>query len=293
MLMRNFSLFLFLILCFSSDALCQHSFWILPDKGLLIGSCNLSKFTVIDTARMEVAYEYYTDGADSLSYEIALLQVGENYTKFYGRNRLHADSVFTAIYGDHSISADMRSKAQPKYLLPYEIIRDRTQHKLRNIHRLAFRHDRVQQYFEPVPRLDWKILDQRRVIAGYPCYCAETCFGGRLWRAWFTPEIPVDAGPWKLTGLPGLILEAMDSTGDYRLKFRSLTTASEPVVQYLYNTATVDKKRWMRYEKRLYENPRAVLREITTSEFYTCDENGQMSLLDETWTIPYNPIELE
>ena len=37
---------------------------------------------------------------------------------------------------------------------------------------------------------------------------ATTHFRGRDWKVWFSEEIPLPLGPWKLGGLPGLILAA-------------------------------------------------------------------------------------
>lgn len=61
----------------------------------------------------------------------------------------------------------------------------------------------------------WEIRDSLRIIHGYECHLATADFRGRRWYAWFTPEIPIDNGPWKLGGLPGLILEAYDQNNHY------------------------------------------------------------------------------
>lgn len=68
-------------------------------------------------------------------------------------------------------------------------------------------------YTEPFSELVWTVGDSIKSILGYECVMAETDFHGRHWTAWFTPEIPVQDGPWKFRGLPGLILEAYSGNG--------------------------------------------------------------------------------
>ncbi|MBZ9652429.1 GLPGLI family protein [Psychroflexus montanilacus] len=64
---------------------------------------------------------------------------------------------------------------------------------------------------EDLPAIEWNIKpDSTREIMGFNCIEAEAVFRGRFYTAWFSPEIPVPFGPWKLQGLPGLILEAYD-----------------------------------------------------------------------------------
>ena len=70
-------------------------------------------------------------------------------------------------------------------------------------------------YIEPLCEMRWQIGDSTKTILGYECIAAETDFHGRHWNVWFTPEIPIQDGPWKFCGLPGLILEAADSTGQH------------------------------------------------------------------------------
>lgn len=71
------------------------------------------------------------------------------------------------------------------------------------------------QYEELLETPEWEISDETKDILGYQCFKATTDFRGRKWTAWFTPEIPIQDGPWKLCGLPGLILEAHDANRDY------------------------------------------------------------------------------
>jgi GLPGLI family protein len=69
-----------------------------------------------------------------------------------------------------------------------------------------------QIYFvkEKKPDIQWDITDSTKKIGDYRCTMATADFRGRNYTAWFTPKIPVHYGPWKLIGLPGLILKAYD-----------------------------------------------------------------------------------
>lgn len=63
---------------------------------------------------------------------------------------------------------------------------------------------------DTVPAINWNITADTKEIASFQCRKATTTFRGRNYTAWFTTDIPVSAGPWKLGGLPGLILQAED-----------------------------------------------------------------------------------
>ena len=68
---------------------------------------------------------------------------------------------------------------------------------------------------EPMPRIEWLPTDSSTNVIGYECFMATGEYHGRKWTAWFAPEIPVSDGPWKLCGLPGIILKAECDGGQY------------------------------------------------------------------------------
>lgn len=70
---------------------------------------------------------------------------------------------------------------------------------------------------EKLPDFGWQITQEKKKIEGYECFKAiSKPFRGRTYIAWFCPEIPISDGPWKLCGLPGLILEAQDEKGEVK-----------------------------------------------------------------------------
>ena len=68
---------------------------------------------------------------------------------------------------------------------------------------------------EELPIMDWNLVDGDTVIAKYACQKAITQWRGRTWTVWYTMDLPYSDGPWKLCGLPGLILAASDHCGDF------------------------------------------------------------------------------
>lgn len=71
---------------------------------------------------------------------------------------------------------------------------------------------------EDVFKNDWQILDSTKSISKFKCNLATKIFRGRKYYAWFTKEIPTAFGPWKLNGLPGLILEAYDEKKQFEIR---------------------------------------------------------------------------
>jgi len=64
-------------------------------------------------------------------------------------------------------------------------------------------------------KLNWKISNEKAKIGSYNTQKATTEFGGRTWNAWFTSDIPLQDGPYKFHGLPGLIVKIEDEGKNY------------------------------------------------------------------------------
>jgi GLPGLI family protein len=77
---------------------------------------------------------------------------------------------------------------------------------------------------EKTPQIDWKITTETKKIGKFDCTKATATFRGRAYTAWFTLAIPVKFGPWKLHGLPGLILEAYDKDKYVYWYFKNIQT---------------------------------------------------------------------
>lgn len=68
----------------------------------------------------------------------------------------------------------------------------------------------------------WQILKHKSKIFGYNAQKAKTYYGGRKWIAWFTTEVPINDGPYKFYGLPGLILNVYDEENNFIFDIKAL-----------------------------------------------------------------------
>jgi hypothetical protein len=72
---------------------------------------------------------------------------------------------------------------------------------------------------EALPAIDWKISADTATFGGLHCQKATSHFKGRDYIAWFCPDLPVPVGPWKLNGLPGVIVDAHDTKNEVVFQF--------------------------------------------------------------------------
>ncbi|HZX58985.1 MAG TPA: GLPGLI family protein [Mucilaginibacter sp.] len=76
-----------------------------------------------------------------------------------------------------------------------------------------------------MPIIDWKTSGDTATFGGLHCQKATCHFKGRDYTAWFCPDLPVHIGPWKLNGLPGVIVDARDAKNEVVFKFDGVEKA--------------------------------------------------------------------
>jgi GLPGLI family protein len=84
---------------------------------------------------------------------------------------------------------------------------------------------------EKIPSIDWIIMKETRKIGNLQAIHAKGVFGGRTYNVWFTPDIPIPFGPYKLGGLPGLILEAYSEDGIVKYKFERFESSTADAIE--------------------------------------------------------------
>lgn len=79
----------------------------------------------------------------------------------------------------------------------------------------------------PLKNRGWKLEPVRKKIGAYVCMMATMNLEGDSVTAWFTPEIPVPAGPAQYYGLPGVVL-AVERLGETVLLATSIDLTPPP-----------------------------------------------------------------
>ena len=75
---------------------------------------------------------------------------------------------------------------------------------------------------EKRPEIKWEFGDETKKIGKFLCKKAIANFRGRKYICWYTEEIPLPYGPWKLQGLTGMILEATSEDNFFKINFKRI-----------------------------------------------------------------------
>ena len=153
------------------------------------------------------------------------------------------------------------------------------------VREFIFPHD--YEGYEPTPDIVWTLSDDTLTVSGYLCQQATATFRGVEWRVWYTDEIPSSAGPWRLRGLPGLIVKAENDAHTFCLaelrQEASPITAPEqdPEVQRMAYAKLLKHKNEIYGNREYAKNPTYYIPDLQGSitDMSVLNHNGQQLLL--------------
>ena len=140
-------------------------------------------------------------------------------------------------------------------------------------------------YTQEFPDFQWEIVpDSTQTILEHPCMMAVGNYAGRTWKVWFTMEIPVSDGPWKLCGLPGLILKAEDARGEFFYTAIGIQQITAPMPTNYKEPLKTTRERFLKVRENYVVNG---INQIISSGVVTNMTRTQSAMNMR----PYNPME--
>ena len=193
--------------------------------------------TFIDNAQIECIYKYTvnaplrnTSGEKQTEIYNTILQANGSVSKFWDWHSFKKDSIIyvsSEKLSDNSISdlTDRYYKHVKDLFVPV-ILKNYPKEKITVTDEIT---PEDYCYVENKITRNWQLINDTLTVCGYLCNKAEASFGGRKWTAWYAPEITIADGPWKLYGLPGLILKAEDSTNIHSFEAVVIRQSIRPI----------------------------------------------------------------
>ena len=231
----------------------------------------------------DTKFKKYKD-SKSFSSDERILDIGKHTSKFYSRwetrNEEIKDSIFSRGGNLQELRNFMGKSGCPRSYSYYEVYKNYPETgKLTYIDKEY----NWYKYEEKMEKPIWTIIpSERAVVADYSCQKAETTFRGRKWIVWFTIDIPVNDGPWKLYGLPGLILEAEDEKKEFSfrcIELRNIQNKMINVPKRKYQKCT--RESFKQQITKSAKDPEGYLRQLGVFVGKAYDAQGRPMKSDE------------
>lgn len=181
--------------------------------------CETFSQTVIDTVEYRFVYDVQSNvfengtkkSADEHRLDIGKNGISHYYSFWQSRNIYVLDSIHRQGGSmDDYYRVRNEQGIEPSYFL-YLIFKNYPQIGQQTVDYPSME---LFQYQEPMGQ-DWEFVEGDTVILEHPCQKAICQYHGRTWTAFYATDIPISDGPWKLCGLPGLILRAYDHSDSF------------------------------------------------------------------------------
>lgn len=262
------------------------SFWI-----LLLSSFNISNTcfsqTTVNKAYLLIRYDEtsISDSTDLLkkSYDVMGLEIGKKQSKFYSISQsetikaLEEQVKQTGVLNMSNLQTPKNKRGKDRIIFKNIYPKQLTTFENLGIFNYS--------YSEPTPDIIWEIKNDTLKVLNYVCQKAIGQFRGRSYVAWFTPEINISEGPWKFTGLPGLILKVEESKGHFSFLCVGIEKIDRDILTSNSKTQKVSREEYLKLRKQFNEDPLPFLSDGKSG--FTL--NNPPTRLPKR---PYNPMEL-
>jgi GLPGLI family protein len=220
--------------------------------------------------------------------DIHILEIGKKLSKYYSYNVFIGDSIFSYFMkkNPNATGAPHRSGRNPTVSNKYfwsELYKDYAKNTLTEY---AYMPVQIPNYCytEEIPDFAWEIQEDTLTVANYLCQKATYMFRGYNYIAWFTPDIPINNGPWKFSGLPGLILKIYDEHDKHVFECTRIETNKNgfAITSYDYkNYKNITREKLLKLWENIFDHYEQMVEYVRISGNYYPKK------------IPYNPLELE
>lgn len=255
---------------------------------------SMDKYQVLDSAYIKVTYSLTfvkdTLKAQQKSNDIQVLLIGKKVSKYYSQSYSDYNEYVKSLIKK---GADAVPKAKDG-TNGYEIFKNYPAGKI-TVTDMATLIGGNYLYFDDQHNMNWNITNERTMILSYSCQKATTTFRGRTYEAWFATEIPINNGPWKFGGLPGLILKVSDSQNYFKFECIGIEhlKKKEPIKYYNLPYIKSTRKECGKLYRRLH-NDFAGFRTMQGGKTFEVNTKGEAKeMKNSTRKHPYNPIEKE
>ena len=142
------------------------------------------------------------------------------------------------------------------------------------VREFIFPHD--YEGYESTPEIAWTLTDDTLTVGGYLCQQATATHRGVAWTVCYTEEIPSSAGPWRLRGLPGLIVKAESEAHTFCLTELRKEASSITAPEHRPDVQRMKYAKLLKHRNEIYGN-RQYAKNPT---YYVPDLGGSINNID-------------
>lgn len=245
---------------------------------ILLTAVLLSAFLFSQNQRFYYDYTFQTDStdADTKKSELMVLDINKKGSQYYSEYVFQNDSIMDAQFKKNRAAHnnDVIAMSGKQGVVGYKILKTYPDFRINHIVTLDMTPYNASQQV----KFDWKILPEKTKIGNWNVQKAETDFAGRHWIAWFSAEIPIQDGPYKFYGLPGLIVKIEDRSGSHLMELKGIK--NNVIERDIFSFASekpvaIDYKKYQSAYKAYRKDPLANFKKKTLAgEIYMTDESG-------------------